>query len=172
MPKPFVLSHQTAQIVAYLRALDKGMQVTYDELTKLVGARISPKETVSARNILQRDCNAVWVCIKPGIGLRRLNDVDIAERLPSWWLNGARGKLRRGGKQADVVETQALDIDQQTKFSVDCIQRELAFQSLSKAMNRRMEKVARGTSNELPSFNIVEWAISLSGRPSTGQTQK
>jgi hypothetical protein len=79
-------------------------------------------------------------------------------------MRGARRKLDRGGDQIDVVETQNLDIDQQARFSIDCIQRELAFNSLSRATRQRMEKVARGSSNDLPSFNVLEWAISLTPR--------
>jgi hypothetical protein len=77
---------------------------------------------------------------------------------------GDRRKLRRGGDQAEVVQVEHLDIDQQSRFAIDCVQRELAFESLSKPTRKRMEKVARGTSNDLPSFNILEWAISLMPR--------
>jgi hypothetical protein len=94
-----------------------------------------------------------------------LNDAEIAERLPNWWLNGARNKLKRGGKQADVVEMRELDIDEQARFAVDCIQKELSLEALSKATRKKMEKVARGTSNDLPSFTAVEWAISLTAKP-------
>jgi hypothetical protein len=162
--KPFKLSDETAQLVAFLRALEKGATVSYDELSRLVGLKLTSKhpKVTYARFILQRDHNAVWICVKPGVGIRRLNDVEIAERLPTWWLNGARSKLSRGGSQADVVDLRQLDIDQQTRFSVDCIQRELAGDALSKATRRKMEKVARGTSNDLPAFTAVEWAISLS----------
>lgn len=160
----FELSQQTAKIVNYLRALDKGATVTYDELSRLTGIEIHPShgKLRYARFMLERDHNAVWECLKPRIGVKRLNDVEIAERLPQWWLHGARNKLQRGGNQAHTVELRELDIDQQARFSVDCIQRELAFESLSKAMRRKMEHVARGTSNDLPSFNVIEWAISLS----------
>ena len=164
---PFELSEETKALVNYLRSLEKGLTVNYSELSKLTGMRVtsnSPKVRY-ARFILQRDHSAVWIAIKPGVGLRRLNDAEIAERLPTWWMNGARSKLKRGGDQAEVVDLKQLDIDQQTRFSIDCIQRELALDSLSKATRRKMEKTARGTSNDLPSFNIVEWAISLSARP-------
>jgi hypothetical protein len=167
MPRPFVLSEQSAQIVRYLGTLEKGTLVTYTELSELVGDKVTPQKTTHPRLMLQRDQNAVWVCVRPRVGLRRLTDVEIAERLPSWWLTGARRKLTRGGKQADVVEPRALDIDQLARFSVDCIQRELAFDALSKAMRNKMERVARGTSNDLPSFNILEWAISLSAKPAS-----
>jgi hypothetical protein len=162
MPKPFELSEQTKQLVNYLRAIEKGMEVTYAELSRLIGDKVDAKRSSYCRFILQRDHNAVWTCIRPGVGLRRLTDAEIAERLPSWWLNGARNKLVRGGQQADVVELSSLDIDQQVAFSVTCIQRELAMEGLSKTTRRKMEKVARGTSNDLPSFTAVEWAISLS----------
>jgi hypothetical protein len=162
MRKPFEQSDETQALVAYLRALEKGTQVSYAELSKHVGIPLAAQSTSYVRFILLRDHNAVWTCVRPNIGLRRLTDAEIAERLPSFWLNGARNKLTRGGAQADVVESRQLDIDQQTRFAVDCIQRELAFESLSKSMRRKMEKVARGTSNDLPSFTAVEWAISLS----------
>jgi alkylated DNA nucleotide flippase Atl1 len=164
MAPPFILSDETAQLVNYLRSIEKGATVTYDELARLFGRSISSRNSVSARFILQRDSNAVWVCVRPGVGLRRLTDPEIAERLPSWWLNGARAKLKRGRKQADVVELRELDTEQQVRFSVDCIQRELAFESLSRATRKKMEKVARGTSNDLPSFTAIEWAITLSAK--------
>jgi len=170
MAKRFELSDQSEQLIRYLRALEKGMTVTYAELSKLVGKRLNAASTSYIRFVLQRDNNQVWVCIKPSVGLRRLNDVEIAERLPKWWLNGARNKLSRGGKQADVVELKELNIDEQTRFSVDCIQRELAIEALSKATRRKMEKVARGTSNDLPAFTAIEWAISLS--PKSKNTMK
>lgn len=162
--KLFELSDQTARLVAYLRVLDKGAIVKYRDLSELINQRVDAKfgKLTYARHILTRDHNQVWICVRPSVGLKRLTDVEIAERLPAWWLQGARSKLDRGGKQADVVEMRELDIDQQTRFGVDCIQRELAFDALSKATRKKMEKVARGTSNDLPSFTAVEWAISLS----------
>jgi hypothetical protein len=166
MPTPFVLSEETARLVAYLRAQEKGALVTYNELSEAISSKIysGHHKLNYARLILQRDHNAVWICVRPRVGIKRLNDVEIAERLPTWWLNGARSKLSRGGTQADVVDVHALDIDQQARFGVDSIQRELAFEALSKATRKKMERVARGTSNDLPAFTAVEWAISLSPR--------
>lgn len=160
----FKRSEETTRIVNYLREHEKNARVPYTELSKIAGIKLtahSPK-LVHARHILQRDHNAVWICVPPGIGLRRLNDVEIAERLQPWWMRGARNKLKRAGKEIEVVDQQALNIDQLARFGVDCIQRELAFNSLSRATRNRMEKVARGTSNDLPAFNIIEWAINLS----------
>jgi len=162
----FERSAETSRIVHYLRSMEKNAQVTYQELSAHVGILVmarSPK-MIHALRILQRDHNAIWVCVAPNVGVRRLNDVEIAERLQPWWMRGARNKLRRAGKEIEVVDTQKLDLDQLAKFGVDCMQRELAFTSLSKATARRMERIARGNSNDLPSFNIVEWAINLSPR--------
>jgi hypothetical protein len=75
---------------------------------------------------------------------------------------GARRKIVRGSREADVVDTKLLDIAVQARFATDCIQRELVEQSLSRATRNRLEKVARGTGNDLPAFNAVEWAITLS----------
>ena len=163
--KLFKRSDETDRLVNYLRGHEKNATVSYAELSKFAGIPLSADtaKLISARNILQRDHNAVWVCVAPGVGLRRLNDVEIAERLQPWWMRGARNKLKRAAKEIDVVDQQALDINQLSRFGVDCIQRELAFNSLSKATRNRMTKVARGTSNDLPSFNIVEWAINLTG---------
>lgn len=164
--KPFERSKETEQLIAYLRLLEKGAEVSYAELTKIVGVEIvarTPKLT-TARRILRDQHNAVWSCVRPGVGLRRLNDIQIAERLPAWWLRGATSKLRNGGKDSDVVDMKALDIDQQATFAVDVIRCELAQDALSKATKRKMERVARGSSNDLPSFTAVEWAISLSPR--------
>jgi hypothetical protein len=157
----FELSERTTKLVSLLRFIEKGSETTYAELSKQVGETITAKNSVYARHILQRDHAAVFVCL-PTIGLRRLTDLQIAERLPGFWLNGARSKLTRGGAQADVVDMHHLDTDQQVSFSVSSIQRELAMEALSKASRRKMEKVARGTSNDMPAFTAVEWAISLS----------
>jgi hypothetical protein len=164
--KRFELSEQTAALVRYLHPMEKGLLIKYAELSKNLGFLIdarNPKLTY-ARKILQRQHNAVWICVAPRVGIKRLTDVEIAERLPTWWLKGARSKLKRGSAQADAVELQALDVNQQARFAVDSIQAELAHSALSKATRRRMEKVARGTSNDLPSFTAVEWAINLAPR--------
>jgi hypothetical protein len=165
MNKLFELSEETAQLVRYLQAFEKGTLVTYKDLKQIL-AKIEPRngKLRYARYILERDHNAVWIAIKPRVGIRRLTDPEIASRLPEWWLNGARNKLKRGGHQSEIVELDALDINEQARFSVDCIQRELAFESLSKATRRKMERTARGTSNDLPAFTAIEWAISLSPR--------
>ena len=167
----FERSDTTARIVNYLASHEKGSEISYRELSKVAQISITPRSAklISARFILERDHNAIWICVRPKVGLRRLNDQEIADRLPKWWLFGARNKLRRGGDQADVVEIGALDINQQARFSIDCIQRELAFESLSKATRRRMERIARGTSNDLPQFSVLEWAISLMPRKKPDQ---
>jgi hypothetical protein len=162
--KRFELSDETAAIVRFLQSQEKGITVSYREMSKLVGFQITPNlgKLIYARRILIRDHNAVWICVRPAVGLRRLNDLEIAERLPKWWLNGARSKLSKGGNEAEAVDLRQLDVDQAARFAVDSIQRELAFDALSKATRKKMEKVARGTSNDLPTFSAVEWAISLS----------
>jgi hypothetical protein len=160
----FKRSEETTRIVNYLRLHDKNAEVTYKELSEQVGIKVTSRtaKLIYARVILQRDHNAVWVCVRPNVGLKRLNDVEIAERLRPWWLKRARNGLRRAGNEVEVVDTGALNLDQMAKFGVDCVQRELAYNSLSIATRNRMEKVARGTSNDLPAFNILEWAISFS----------
>lgn len=162
--KVFERSEETTALVNYLKMLEKSTVVPYADLSKLVHERVTSRyaKLISARTILQRDYAAIWICIRPGIGIKRLSDIEIAERLPTFWLNGARNKLKRGGHQSETVELRQLDADQQTRFGVDCIQRELAFDALSRATRRKMERVARGTSNDLPSFTAIEWAISLS----------
>lgn len=163
MKQPFQLSETTASLVRFLAAMPKGEQIDYPKLSETAGVPISSRSAtlISARRLLERDHNQVWICVQPRIAIRRLNDAEIADRLPRWWLRGARSKLKRGGEQADVVELAALDIDQQARFAIDSIQRELAFNSLSKATRARMERVARGNSNDLPAFTAVEWAIAL-----------
>jgi hypothetical protein len=161
MRHTFELSERTKKLVAFLRYVEKGTEISYRDLAQQIGEPVDAKSSTYARLVLLRDFAAVFACL-PRIGLRRLTDLEIADRLPSFWLNGARNKLKRGGAQADVVDIHHLDIDQQVAFSVNCIQRELAQESLSKQTRRKMEKVARGTSNDLPAFTAVEWAISLS----------
>jgi alkylated DNA nucleotide flippase Atl1 len=162
--KRFELSTETANIVRYLQMLDKGTVVTYPELSKIAGIPLAAKNPrlIYARKILQRDHNAVWGCVRPNIGVQRFNDTEIAERQRGFWLNGARNKLARGGDEAEVVDLNELDIDERVRFSVAGVQREIAKDALSKSSRRKIENVARGNSNDLPSFNIVEWAINLS----------
>ncbi|WP_338822151.1 hypothetical protein WDM22_38695 [Bradyrhizobium septentrionale] len=161
MKNRFELSERTTKLVGLLRFIEKGREVAYAELSKQVGETITARNSVYARHILQRDHAAVFICL-PTVGLRRLTDLEITERLPGFWLNGARSKLKRGGAEADIVDMHHLDTDQQVSFSVSSIQRELAMETLSKATRSKMEKVARGTSNDLPAFTAIEWAISLS----------
>ena len=164
MTKMFELSEETAALVRCLQPMPKTTQIAYDELSSLVGFKVTPAsgKLFYARWLLEKNHNAIWICVKPKIGLRRLTDAEIAERLPTWWMNGARSKLSHGGSQADIVELNELDVNQQARFAVDSIQAELARESLSKATRRKMEKVARGTSNDMPAFTAIEWAISLS----------
>ena len=157
----FEMKERTIKLVAYLRHVEKGTDITYRELTRQIGEPVDAKLCNGARVILLRDFAAVFAAI-PKIGLRRLTDLETAELLPSFYLKGARNKLKRGGARAEVVDIRHLDVDQQVRFSVNCIQRELAMESLSKTTRKKMEKVARGTSNDLPAFTAVEWAISLS----------
>ena len=168
MTKLFELSDETAAIVKYLQPHDKGSAVEYRELSEALGFPVTARtgKLIYARMLLQKHHNAVWDCVRPNVGIRRLNDLEIAERLPRFWLSGARNKLSRGTDQTDVVDVKQLDIDQQVRFSVHSIQAQLAFDALSKATTRKIEKSARGTSNDLPSFNAIEWAISLSPRGS------
>jgi len=161
---PFELSEQTRRLVLYMSQQQRGAEVSYSDLSVAAGMIIDPRSgfLASARRILERDHAQVWVCIQPRIGLRRLDDVDLAKRLQGHWLNGARRKLDRGGKQAEFVEIARLDINQQTGFAVDCIQRSLAMDALSRATRKKMERVARGSGNDLPTFSAIEWMITLS----------
>jgi len=162
----FKRSKLTEQLVHFLQHKDKGHCSTYKELSRAVDEEIGPAshKLRYARYILTRDFAQVWVAEQPRIGVRRLTDPEIAERLPRWWMNGARRRLDRGGDESMIVETGKLSLDEQARFSVNSIQQQLALQSLSKPTLRHLEKVARGTSNDLPAFNILEWAISLTPR--------
>ncbi len=164
--QPFHRSELTDRLVRYLRELPKETSVTYAELSRSVGETITSKSghLASAKAILLRDHNQIWKAVAPRVGIVRLNDVQLADRLRNWHLAGARRKIIRGGREAEHVDSSQLDIDTQARFATDCIQRELVAQSLSKATKQRLERVARGTSNDLPSFNAIEWAITLSPR--------
>jgi hypothetical protein len=159
----FERSELTNRIVNYMKMHDKGANVSYRDISNGVGHKVKEDtpRLISARRVLEREHQQVWVAIRPRVGLHRLTDIEIAERLRRWWLPGAKRKLQRGGQQGKVVETGNLDIDEQARFGVDSLQRELALQTLSRSSWNRLEKVARGTSNDLPQFNILEWAINL-----------
>jgi hypothetical protein len=163
MAKPFELSDLTRRIVACLKSHDKGARIDYQELSKLVGSKVDSTNhnLLYARLMLRRDHAQIWLPIKPHIGIRRLNDLEITEHIPQFFHNGARNKLNLGDKYRETVDIHQLDTDMQVRFSVDAIQAELALDALSKAQRRKIERVARGTSNDLPSFSAVEWAISL-----------
>lgn len=162
--KPFTLSDETERLVRFLQSHNKGDVVSYDELSRLVGLKVTSTNAklIYARKLLLRDHNAVWACVRPRIGIKRLNDVEMAERQDKQFLPRARNQLNRGSEEADVVEYNKLDIDQQARFAVSNIQRQLGLDALSKATRKKLEKVSRGNSNDLPSFSAVEWAISLS----------
>jgi hypothetical protein len=68
------------------------------------------------------------------------------------------------------VDIQRLSSDEQNRLAIGGIQAELALQSLSKATAQRLTKVAKGSSNDLPAFNMLEWAITLmpKRRPTDG----
>jgi hypothetical protein len=161
---PFERSEVTDRLIRYLAQHDKGTLISYAELTQIAGTPIdaSTPKLVSARKVLQSTHAQVWGCVRPGVGLYRLNDWEIAERQNQWWLPGARNKLANGSRQAKTVELRHLDITQQARFAVDSVVRELGREALSRRMHRRVERVARGTSNDLPTFSAVEWMISLS----------
>jgi hypothetical protein len=167
MPR-FERSELTKSLVRYLAPHDKGAQVPYRELSQAVGATIDSRNNclISARRILEREANQIWCCVPPNVGVWRLNDPEIAQRQREWYLYRARNQLNAGASQADVVDLDLLNVDEQSRFAVSSIIREVAREALSKAVHRRVEKVARGTSNDLPVFNAVEWAIALSPRRS------
>lgn len=168
MRRAFERSEITSRLVRYLAANDKGSRIPYDELSRAAGFIVTPHTTflTSARKILEREFAQVWVCIAPAVCLYRLNDPEIADRQRSWFLSGAKNKLSAGARQADVVELDKLNLGQQARFATNSIIREIARDALTRAMQRKIEKIARGTSNDLPSFSAVEWMISLSPKRS------
>jgi hypothetical protein len=161
---PFQRSELTAALVRYLASHDKGTHLGYEELSLAAEAQITSRSTnlISARHILERDHSQVWIAVPPRLGVYRLTDPEIAERQRTWFLAGARNKLTNGAKQADVVEIERLDMTQQARFATSSIVREIARNALDRATQRKVDRIARGSSNDLPSFNAVEWMISLS----------
>jgi hypothetical protein len=166
MVKKFERSPLTERLVKYLAAFDKGAQISYVELSRITGEKINSRTAnlTYARKLLQDEHRHVWIAVK-NEGIKRLNDREIAERLPNWHLRGARGKLKRGGSQAGVVDLKQLDINEQARFGVNVLQQQLASNALSRQSHNKLAKVSRGTANDLPSFNILEWALPLSTPP-------
>jgi|EndMetStandDraft_8_1072994.scaffolds.fasta_scaffold472066_1 hypothetical protein len=166
MTKTFERSEITDTIVRYLAGHPKGSRVSYADLSSQAACDIQAGDghLQYAKKILEKEHLQVWVAIKPGAGIKRLTDREIAERIPNWHLRGARNKLKRGDNESRIVETSQLSIDEQARFSVNSIQQQLALQTLSKSTMQRLEKVARGKSNDLPAFNAVEWAFALMPR--------
>jgi len=162
--KPFERSEITSALVRYLSQHPKGTRLEYATLTNTTGTEINARSgpLTYARRILERDNAQVWACVAPGLGVYRLTDPEIVERQRKWYLAGARNKLRASARQATVVELDHLNVAQQARFATDGIIREIARDALARATQRRIEKVARGSGNDLPSFNAIEWMISLS----------
>jgi hypothetical protein len=159
---PFQRSELTDRIVRYLRELPKEQTITYDELSRNLSAPIKSTSgyLISAREILKRDYGQVWLAVPPRVGVVRLNDTQTAERQHKWWLAGLRRRTRRAEVEAEVVNTKELDHDTGQRFAASCIQRQLVADSLSRTTTRII--ASRGTSNDLPAFNAVEWAVRLS----------
>jgi len=158
----FKRSELTSRLVAYLSSHSKGTRISYDELSRFTDTKITSKHAhlTYARKLLIKEHAQVWVAVR-NEGVMRLDDKGIAERLPTWHLRTARSKLKRGGGESRLVDTRKLAIDEQARFAVDSLQQQLAMQSLSRAAHTRLEKIARGNSNDLPKFNALEWAFPL-----------
>jgi hypothetical protein len=165
MPR-FVRSALSLRLIRYLQMFEKETMITYEELTTHMESPITSDiyAVQSARNGLLRDYNQVWLPVRPKIGLRRANDREIAERVRDFWLPTSRRKLVRGRRQSVAVDRNHLTGDQKTLLAANVIQAELAMQSLSRATEQRLVKVASGSSNDLPAFNAHEWAITLMPR--------
>ena len=162
MPTKFKRSPLTERLVKYLSSFDKGTSVSYDELTRTTGQTINSRTANLdyAKKLLEKEHLQVWVAVR-GEGVRRYTDKEIAERLPHWHLRTAGRKLKRGGNQSKVVELKHLAIDEQAKFGVHCLQQQLAVQALSRQTHNKLAKASRGTSNDLPQYNILEWGLPL-----------
>ena len=163
MVKKFERSPLTERLVKYLSGFDKGAKIDYTELSRITGEKINSRTAnlAYARKLLQDEHRQVWIAVR-NEGIKRCTDREIAERLPNWHLRGARGKLKRGGNQAEVVDLKQLNINEQAKFGVNVLQQQLASNALSRASHNKLARASRGTSNDLPSFNILEWALPLS----------
>ena len=85
MRHTFELSERTKKLVAFLRYVEKGTEISYRDLAQQIGEPVDAKSSTYARLVLLRDFAAVFACL-PRIGLRRLTDLEIADRLPSFWL--------------------------------------------------------------------------------------
>jgi hypothetical protein len=159
----FERSKTTDALVRYLAEHAKGTTITYAELGRVAEREIDGASHLlrSARMILQREHSQVWTISAPGVGVRRLTDVEIAQRFPRYWLRGARRKIVRGSSQSGVVDMRELNAEEQTRLAANRIQGELALQALARSTASRLVTVAKGSSNDLPAFNILEWAINL-----------
>jgi len=164
----FVRAETTDRLIRYLAAFDKGTTVTYGDLSKTLGAPVTSRTSAlrSARIALQKEHAQVWHA-EPGVGVRRLTDPQMAEL--TWWLRGARGKLNRGRNQGSVADVAVLPADQQVRFAIQNVQAELALQALARPTATRLAKTVRGNANDLPAFNMVEWAITLMAPPKKRQ---
>lgn len=164
MSPAFVRSELTEALVRFMRSHEMGELLTYKQLSKGVGVPIEPHNGCLeyARRVLEQEHNQVWIAERPRVGLRRLKDIEIADRLPRFHLKGARLKVNRGLGQSSIVDAAKLDIEEQHRFAVSSLHGQLVADALSKATARRIDKVARGSNaNDLPRFSAMEWAVSL-----------
>jgi len=163
MPKVFKRSPLTDRLVRYLSAFEKGTEISYDELSRGAGQTITSRSNnlTYAKKLLEKEFLQVWVAVR-NEGIKRCTDTEIAERLPNFHMRGAGRKLKRGGKQSRIVDLKQLPINEQARFGVHCLQQQLASQALSRQTHTRLARASRGTSNDLPRFNVLEWALPLS----------
>jgi hypothetical protein len=169
MPR-FQRSETTNALIRYLAPWPKGTSISYDELSQAVSVSINSRNAclLVARRVLQNEHLQMWACVPPNVGLVLLTDAQRVEHHRHWNLGGARNKLTAGGRVAETIDLDLLTIGEQARFATDSVIRSVASEALSRTMQRRVEKIARGSSNDLPAFNAIEWAIALTPRRSNG----
>ena len=164
----FERSELTKSLVRYLAEDEKGARVPHVELSQAVGAAINSRHAC----LIRPAASSNGTQIRSGVAFRRCRrlaaerpgDRAASTRLVFVPCPQSTERGRVAGRCS--VHLDHLNVDEQSRFAVSSIIREVAREALSKAVHRRVEKVARGTSNDLPSFNAVEWMISLSPRRS------
>lgn len=161
----FQRSELTDNLVRYMGSHDEGTVIPYQELSSFSGTPISSTSShlQSAKKILLSDRGQCWWAVR-NIGVKRLTPAEAAEKLGTAHLPSARRKLAHGDTVAKNVDVQRLDQDDYQRFQANSTQIAIGIVALSRKLNRGMEKVVRGTSNDMPAFNAADWRIILSPR--------
>jgi hypothetical protein len=147
-----------------LASFGKGHVVTYAELSKIAGFKVtsSSSKLTSARRILRESSQGFWTPMRGQGRLKRATDVEMSEFVP-WSTNSGRRKVVRGRKVGTQADTSQFNRNQLSTHTLDMLQAQIVMDAASKRTKRKLEKsvAVQGSSNYLRPIDPVEMAISM-----------